>query len=165
MRSAAGPSRNPGRPRSQGEARPCGRRPTVPPRSGRLATPCLRPLASVRPAPRGSHPRLLTLSGLQRPDLKKKKKPQSRDQRAQTAANSGSAPGGGSRGGEESPRAGARKGVAAGARAVLAPRGLGLRASADRASRGGALPPRPISGRHCRLGGGIEVRVSRRRLR
>lgn len=95
----------------------------------------------------------------------KKKKTQSRDQRAQTAANSGSAPGGGSRGGEESPRARARKGVAAGARAVLAPRGLGLRASADRASRGGALPPRPISGRHCRLGGGIEVRVSRRRLR
>lgn len=44
--------------------------------------------------------------------------------------------------------------MAAGARAVLAPRGLGLRASAERASRGGALPPRPISGRRCRWGAG-----------
>lgn len=43
----------------------------MPPRSGRLATPSLQPLAAVRPASRGSHPRLLTPSGLQRPDLKK----------------------------------------------------------------------------------------------
>lgn len=130
----------PGRPQGEGrgrEAQARRRRPTVPPRSGRPAIPRLRPLATVRPTPRGSHPRLLTPSGLQRPDLKTNpgtnelKRPPAPDLRR----------GGGSRGGEESPRTGAEKGVAGGARVVLAPRGLGLRASAERASRGGA--PRP----------------------
>lgn len=163
MRSVAGPSRNPGGLRARaGAGRPRPRRRRPPDGAAPLRAPGHPSPAAVGHGPPDTpglpspppHPVGSSEAG---------PKNQSRDQRAQTAASSGSAPGGGSRGGEESPRTGAEKGVAGGARAVLAPRGLGLRASAERASRGGAPPPRPISGRRCRRVGGTDALVSRKR--
>lgn len=139
MRLEAGPSRNPGRPQGEDNGREAQAPPTSPDGAAPLWAPVHPSLAAVGHGPPDTlglpspppHPVGSSEAG---------PKNQSRDQRAQTAASSGSAPGGGSRGGEESPRTGAEKGVAGGARAVLAPRGLGLRASAERASRGGAHP-------------------------
>lgn len=168
MRSEAGPSRNPGRPQGEGRGREAQAPPTVVARRCRPA-PGARPLLACGRWPRSArHPGAPILPSPPPHPVGSSEagpKNQSRDQRAQTAASSGSAPGG------RKPRRGGvaagRGGEGRGRRGSCRPRASGPRApraSAERASRGGAPPPpRPISGRRCRRVGGTDARVSRRR--